>query len=225
MDGDAVDRCIERVAVIGRRREAGMSMNEVPVLRRHLMVCFMLGALAVAQSAGAQGFLDRLKSAAEQAVEKKAEQVMDDALSGQPPAEPAPPPKFEMPKLTPGNQNAAGARNCGALGTGCADGMNPLIACLDRHNTVHYGELLAPALQRKLDQGVLRAGSRADLEHDLKVVKAAAAPPYKLVPADTSRPYRYLDWLTPEEQAEIMNESSLRSNALRQECNAKHARF
>ena len=193
-----------------------------------LVLLIMLGALPGAGEAVAQGFLDRLKNAAEKAVEKKTEQVMDDALSGQAAAEPEPappPPKFEMPKIKLGGQNASGTRNCGALGAGCADGMNPLIACMDQHNTVHYGELLAPALQRKLDQGVFKAGGRADLEYDLKAVKAAAAPPYKLVPAEGSPPYRYLDWLTPEEQAEIMNESNRRGNALRQECNAKHARF
>lgn len=192
-----------------------------------LVLLIMLGALPGAGEAVAQGFLDRLKNAAEKAVEKKTEQVMDDALSGQAAAEPepAPPPKFEMPKIKLGGQNASGGRNCGALGAGCADGMNPLIACMDQHNTVHYGELLAPALQRKLDQGVFKAGVRADLEYDLKAVKAAAAPPYKLVPAEGSRPYRYLDWLTPEEQAEIMNESNRRGNATREECNAKYARF
>lgn len=188
----------------------------------------LLLALFGTHEVHAQGLLDRLKNAAEKAVEKKAEQVVDDALSGQAAAEPqpAPPPpaKFEMPKLNTGSQNG-GSRNCGALGAGCADGMKPLVACLDQHNTVHYGELLAPALQRKLDQGVYRAGSRADLEYDLNAVKAAAAPPYKLVPAEGSAPYRYLDWLTPEERAEIMNESVRRESALRQECQAKYSRF
>jgi hypothetical protein len=190
----------------------------------HTLVPVLMLALFGMQNVHAQGLLDRLKNAAEKAVEKKAEQVVDDALSGKAATEPVPPPaKFEMPRLNTGSQN--GSRNCGALGTTCADGMKPLIDCMDQHNAVHYGELLAPALQRKLDEGVYRAGIRTDLEYDLKAVKAAAAPPYKLVPAEGSPPYRYLDWLTPEERADILNESVRRESALRQECQAKYARF
>lgn len=179
-----------------------------------------------AANADAQSFLDRLKNTAEKAVEKKTEQVIDDTLSGQaaeaPPRQPAAPPA--KPRL--GTSGASsGGRNCGALGAGCANGMDALMACMDQRKGHHFGELLAPALKGKLDAGVFTAGSREDLEYDLQAVKAAAAPPYELVPSDAARPHRYLDWLSPQEQADIMNESNRYAAALQKECNDRHARF
>lgn len=184
----------------------------------------LLGTVYAA-GADAQSFLDRLKNTAEKALDKKAEQVIDDTLSGQPAAEPAPPPKpAEQPKLKLGT--SSGGRNCGALGAGCADGMNDLVSCMNRGNARHYGELLAPALQKKLDAGVLAAGTREDLEFDIAAVKAAAAPPYgKVQAADPSKPHRYLSWLTPQEQADIMNDSNRYNTELQKECNEKYARF
>ena len=189
------------------------------------MLVAALLSVACASSASAQSFLDRLKGAAEKAVEKKTEEVIDGALSGQP-AEPAPPPAqpMQVPKLKVGT--SSGGRNCGALGTTCADGMNNLVACMNQADARHYGELLAPALQRKLDAGIFTAGTREDLEFDIAAVKAAGAPPYgKVKAADPSKPHRYLSWLTPQEQADIMNDSNRYSTALQKECNEKYARF
>lgn len=191
---------------------------------------------AYSAQASAQSFLDKLKNAAEKVVEKKSEALVEqkteevfDGATGQAAAEPAPPPE-PAPKSQPfklgGSSSSSGGRNCGALGTGCADGTKNLVACMDRHTAYHYGELLAPALQKKLDAGIFTAGSRADLEFDIKAVKAAGAPPYaKVAAADPAKPHRYLSWLTPQEQADIMNESNRRSNENREECNAKYSRF
>lgn len=194
--------------------------------RRWSLALAALLATVYAANADAQSFLDRLKNTAEKALDKKAEQVIDDTLSGQPAAEPAPPPKpVEQPKLKLGT-SASGGRNCGALGAGCADGMNDLVSCMNRGNARHYGELLAPALQKKLDAGILAAGTREDLEFDIAAVKAAAAPPYgKVRAADPSKPHRYLSWLTPQEQADIMNDTNRYNTELQKECNEKYARF
>jgi hypothetical protein len=198
-----------------------------------LLVLSLCGAYSA--QASAQSFLDRLKNAAEKVVEKKSEELVEqkteeifDTATGQevePAPAPAPAPKAQPFKLG-GSGSSSGGRNCGALGTTCADGTKNLVACMDQHTAYHYGELLAPALQRKLDAGVFAAGSRADLEFDLKAVKAAGAPPYaKVKAADPAKPHRYLSWLTPQEQADIMNESNRYSNKNREECNAKYARF
>ncbi len=196
-----------------------------------LLALSLCGAYSAQVSA--QSFLDRLKNAAEKVVEKKSEELVEqkteevfDSATGQEtqPA-PAPAPKAQPFKLG-GSGTGSGGRNCGALGAGCADGMNDLVSCMNRHTAYHYGELLAPALQQKLDAGIFTAGSRTDLEFDLKAVKAAGAPPYaKVAAADPAKPHRYLSWLTPQEQADIMNESNRRSNENREECNAKYARF
>lgn len=198
----------------------GSTARPVRRWRPVLAATLLCTCVSVAQ---AQSFLDRLKNTAEKALDKKAEQVIDDTLSGQPAAEPPPKPAASKPKPA---TSASGGRNCGALGTGCADGMNDLLSCMNRGNARHYGELLAPALQKKLDAGILAAGSREDLTFDIAAVKAAAAPPYgKVQAADPSKPHRYLSWLTPQEQADIMNDTNRYNTELQKECNEKYARF
>lgn len=193
--------------------------------RARILVPIMILAAGYAAGADAQGFLDRLKGAAEQVIEKTKEQIAEGAGSGQ--ASGQAPAQNSQPTTRPRSSASSSVRrNCGALGAGCADGMNDLVSCMDQGKAHYYGELLAPALQTKLDAGVLAAGSREDLEYDIRAVKAAGAPPYdKVAPADPARPHRYLDWLTPQEQADIMNESNRYSAALRKECNDKYAHF
>lgn len=116
-----------------------------------------------------------------------------------------------------------GRRNCGALGAGCADGMAPLVACM---NEVSFWGEMAVAVERKRDAGTWSAEEMADINADIAAMRAAhAAGARQVEPVDPSRPSRHFDWLTPEEYSAAATAASQKLNSHREECNRKYARF
>ena len=116
-----------------------------------------------------------------------------------------------------------GRRNCGALGAGCADGMAPLVACM---NEVSFWGEMAVAVERKREAGTWSAQQLAEIDADIAALHAAhAAGANRVAPADPARPNRHFDWLTPEEYSASATAASQKLNAHREECNRKHARF
>jgi len=114
-------------------------------------------------------------------------------------------------------------RNCGALGAGCADGMAPLVACM---NEVSFWGEMAVAVERKRDTGTWTAEQLADIDADIAAMRAAhAAGANRVEPVDPARPNRHFDWLTPEEYSAAATATSQKLNAHREECNRKHAHF
>lgn len=123
-------------------------------------------------------------------------------------------------------QNGQGRnqRNCGALGAGCADGMTPLVACM---NEVSFWGEMATAVERKRDAGAgLSAAQVAEMNADIAAMRAAhAAGAGRVEAADPSRPNRHIDWLTPEEYSVAATAASQKLNSHREDCNRRHARF
>ncbi|HEX6996278.1 MAG TPA: hypothetical protein VF339_19265 [Gammaproteobacteria bacterium] len=114
-------------------------------------------------------------------------------------------------------------RNCGALGAGCADGMTPLVACMNEMS--FWGEM-AVAVERKRDSGTWTAEQLADINADIAAMRAAhAAGANRVEPVDPARPNRHFDWLTPEEYSAAATATSQKLNAHREECNRKYAHF
>jgi len=114
-------------------------------------------------------------------------------------------------------------RNCGALGAGCADGLAPLVACV---NEVSFWGEMAAAVERKRAAGTWTPEQLAEIDADIAAMHAAhAAGANRVEPADPARPNRHLDWLTPEEYSAAATAASQKLNAHREECNRKHVRF
>ena len=114
-------------------------------------------------------------------------------------------------------------RNCGALGAGCADGLSPLVACM---NEVSFWGEMAVAVERKRDTGTWSAEQIAEINADIAAMYAAHhADARRVEPVDPARPNRHFDWLTPEEYSVAATATSQKLNAHREECNRKHARF
>jgi hypothetical protein len=149
------------------------------------------------------------------------------AQAGSVPAVPAPAPVAApaAPKFSIGRP-AAGGRNCGALGTGCADGMKPLVACMDEKNG-YLWKVLADTVEAKRDRSPgLTAQQRVDIDADIAALRAAhAAGARRVEPVDPARPERYNSWLTPEEYSAAAGYASQSINDHTQACNAKHSRF
>jgi len=115
------------------------------------------------------------------------------------------------------------SRNCGALGAGCADGMAPLVACM---NEVSFWGEMAVAVERKRATGAWSAEQLAEIDADIAALHAAhASGANRVTPADPARPNRHFDWLTPEEYSAAATAASQKLNSHRQECNRKHAHF
>jgi hypothetical protein len=148
------------------------------------------------------------------------------AQAGSVPAVPAPAPaaapaasRFSI------GRPAAGGRNCGALGTGCADGMSPLVACMDEKNG-YLWKVLADAVEEKRDRTGLSGQQRADIDADIAALRAAhAAGARRVEPVDPAHPDRYNSWLTPEEYSVAATYASQSINEHTQACNRKHAKF
>jgi hypothetical protein len=143
-----------------------------------------------------------------------------------------PPATAPAPVAAPGRPRysvtrpASGGRNCGALGTGCADGMNPLVACMDEKNG-YLWKVLADAVEAKRDRTPgLTAQQRIDIDADIAALRAAhAAGARRVEPVDPARPERYNSWLTPEEYSTAATYASQSINDHTQACNARHSRF
>src|SRR5690606_16113325 len=113
-----------------------------------------------------------------------------------------------------------GRRNCGALGAGCADGLTPLVECV---NQISFWSEMAAAVERKRASGSWTAEQLAEINADIAAMRAAhAAGANRVEPADPARPNRHLDWLTPDEYSAAATAASQKLNAHRQECNRKH---
>jgi hypothetical protein len=115
-------------------------------------------------------------------------------------------------------------RDCGALGAGCMDGMQPLVACMKEKS---FWSEMADAVEQKRDASTdLSAQQRADMDADLVAMRAAhAAGAGRVEPVDPAKPNRHTDWLTPEEYSLAATQASATINAHRQVCNDKHAKF
>jgi hypothetical protein len=150
------------------------------------------------------------------------------AQGGAVPAVPAPAPAAAAvpaaPKFSFGKP-ATGGRNCGALGAGCADGMKPLVACMDEKNGWLW-KVLADAVEEKRDRTGLSGQQRVDIDADIAALRAAhAAGARRVEPVDPARPERYNSWLTPEEYSVAATHASQTINEHTQECNRKYAKF
>jgi hypothetical protein len=121
---------------------------------------------------------------------------------------------------------ASGGRNCGALGAGCADGMKPLVACMDEKNGWLW-KVLADAVEEKRDRSPgLTAQQRVDIDADIAALRAAhVAGARRVEPVDPARPERYNSWLTPEEYSTAATGAMQSIDEHTKACNAKHARF
>lgn len=120
-------------------------------------------------------------------------------------------------------QGTASRRDCGALGAGCADGLAPLVACM---NEISFWSEMAVAVERKRAAGTWTAEELAQIDADIAAMHAAhSAGANRVEPADPSRPNRHFDWLTPEEYSLAATAASQKLNSHREECNRKHARF
>lgn len=143
------------------------------------------------------------------------------------PAVPAPTPAVvpSRPKFSIGRP-AAGGRNCGALGAGCADGMNPLVACMDEKKG-YLWKVLADAVEEKRDRSPgLTGQQRADIDADIAAMRAAhVAGARRVEPVDPANPDRYNTWLTPQEYSTAATYASQAINDHRQACNQKYAKF
>lgn len=119
-----------------------------------------------------------------------------------------------------------GGRNCGALGTTCADGMKPLVACMDEKNGWLW-KVLADSVEEKRDRSPgLTAQQRIDIDADIAALRAAhAAGARRVEPVDPARPQRYDSWLTPEEYSVAAGGAMQAINDHTQACNAKHSKF
>lgn len=150
------------------------------------------------------------------------------AAAAAPPA-PAPAAKttgFKLPNLKASQAKTDGGRNCGALGAGCADGMNPLVACMNEKDGWLW-KRLGDAVEAKRDASPgLDAQQRTEIDQDIAALRAAhAAGAPRVAAVDPARPDRYNTWLTPQEYSVAATQASQEINAHRQDCNAKHARF
>lgn len=119
-----------------------------------------------------------------------------------------------------------GGRNCGALGTGCADGMKPLVACMEEKDG-YLWKVLADAVEAKRDSTPgLSSQQLVDINADIAALRAAhAAGAARVEPVDPARPSRYNDWLTPQEYSAAAGYASQSINEHREACNAKYAHF
>ena len=114
-------------------------------------------------------------------------------------------------------------RNCGALGAGCADGLKPLVACMDEVS--FWGEM-AVAVERKRDTGTWTAEEIEQINADLAAMRRAhETGANRVEPVDPSRPNRHFDWLTPEEYSAAATATSQKLAAHRNECQRKHSGF
>lgn len=115
-------------------------------------------------------------------------------------------------------------RNCGALGTTCANGLDALVACV---NEISFWSEMAVAVERKRDSSPnLTAQQRKEIEEDLAAMrKAHETQSSRVEPVDPARPNRHLDWLTPEEYSVAATAAAQKINAHKQECDRKHVRF
>lgn len=152
------------------------------------------------------------------------------AAAGATPA-PAPAPAaktggLRLPNLKAGQARTDAGRNCGALGAGCADGMNPLVACMNEKDGWLW-KRLGDAVEAKRDASPgLSAQQRIEIDQDIAALRAAhAAGAPRVAVVDPARPDRYNTWLTPQEYSVAATQASQEINAHTQDCNAKHARF
>jgi hypothetical protein len=124
------------------------------------------------------------------------------------------------------NRPASGGRNCGALGTGCADGMKPLVACMDEKNGWLW-KVLADTVEAKRDRSPgLTAQQRIDIDADIAALRAAhVAGARRVEPVDPARPERYNSWLTPEEYSVAATGAMQSIDEHTKACNDKHSRF
>jgi hypothetical protein len=145
------------------------------------------------------------------------------ASAAPPPAAPAAPAQ-RRGGLLGGGRPAQRQRNCGALGAGCADGLQPLVACM---NEVSFWGEMADAVERKRQSAEgLGATELADMSADIAAMRAAhAANASRVEPVDTARPNRHTDWLSPEEYSAAATAAARKLDAHREDCNRKHAKF
>lgn len=147
-----------------------------------------------------------------------------------PAAAPAPAAKpaggLKMPTFKTSTAKADGGRNCGALGAGCADGMNPLVACMDEKGGWLW-KRLGDAVEAKRDASPgLSTQQQFEINQDIDALRAAhAAGAARVQPVDPARPDRYNTWLTPQEYSVAATQASQEINTHTQDCNAKHAKF
>jgi len=156
------------------------------------------------------------------AVAELAGEVTDCTPAEQAGASAAAPPAQAQPQAT--SSRPARQRNCGALGAGCADGMQPLVTCMAEKS--FWGEM-ADAVERKRGGASGLSGEQQqEMDADIAAMRAAhAAQAGRVQPVDPAKPNRHTDWLTPEEYSQAATQTSATLNAHRQVCNDRYAGF
>lgn len=124
----------------------------------------------------------------------------------------------------PASRGASGQRNCGALGAGCANGLQPVVDCIAQKT---FWSEMADAVEHKRNAATgLSAQDLADMDADIAAMRAAhAVNAGRVEPVDPAKPNRHTDWLTPEEYSVAASAASQAINAHRQMCNQKHTGF
>jgi len=126
---------------------------------------------------------------------------------------------------TQGNAPARSrGRDCGALGAGCADGLQPLVDCVNQKT--FWGEMANAVEQKRATAAGLTAGQLADMDADIAAMRAAhAVNAGQVEPVDPAQPNRHLDWLTPDEYSQAATAAGQALTAHRQMCNQRHTGF
>lgn len=136
----------------------------------------------------------------------------------------APAPTVTRPRL--GTTNASGGRNCGALGTGCADGMKPMVACYDEKKG-YLWKVMADTIEQKRDSSTgLAPDQLNEINADIAALRrahAAGAP--RVEPVDPNRPDRYNTWLTGPEYSAAANKAITEVREHEEACMKKYSRF
>ena len=115
-------------------------------------------------------------------------------------------------------------RNCGALGAGCADGMQPLVTCMAEKS--FWGEMANAVEQKRDGTAGLSPQQILEMDADIAAMRAAhAAGSGQVLAVDPSRPNRHTDWLAPEEYSQAATRASATLTAHRQYCNDRYVRF
>jgi hypothetical protein len=117
-------------------------------------------------------------------------------------------------------------KDCGALGAGCANGMEPLMQCMAKAEG-YFWKLTADQLEKNMQQATaLTPEQRQAWEADIASAREAHVNnARRITPADPQDPDRYLKRLTDDQQVAIGTEASAFIQATRNDCNAKYSRF
>jgi hypothetical protein len=214
-DQPAADPCVPAAAQAGEKAKGFGRLGAIgsrlagrlgiPGARDKAADIAAIGAAGADAAAVAGELIDC--TAQVQPVAAAANRVPSDAA---PPA--APPRRFSLPQF-----GADGRRDCGALGAGCADGLNAVVACKSQKS---FWSEMANFVEGK------RASAAPDdlaaMDADIATMRAAhAAKTSKLQPTDGSSPDRYLGWFSSDEEQSAVNTQIAQTiNAHRRQCDA-----